>query len=134
MYVCTCRCDELVKVFVEDPSPEARLLVGGDMRKIQLCFTLLKVNTHTHTHTHYHNLCTMQARVKTTPAPFLPPPSSSPNTHSQTLSGDNKQMTSDPMTSELKKLIRQKDEEIIIPPSPYIMCPVYGGVLNSEVS
>ena len=63
----------------------------------------------------------MQARVKTTPAPFLPPPSSSPNTHSQTLSGDNKQMTSDPMTSELKKLeeiIRQKDEEIIIPPSP----------------
>ena len=39
-----CRCKELVKVYMEDLNPEARLPVGSDMRKIQLCFQLLKVS------------------------------------------------------------------------------------------
>ena len=54
--VCLFRCEELVEVYLRDPSPETRLLVGGDLRKIQLCFTLLKVYIHTltaHTLTHH---------------------------------------------------------------------------------
>ena len=36
-----------MKVYIEDLNPEARLPVGSDMRKMQLCFQLLKVsNTH----------------------------------------------------------------------------------------
>jgi len=38
-----CRCGELVHAYLQDSSPEARLLVGGDMRKIHLCFQILKV-------------------------------------------------------------------------------------------
>ena len=41
--MCVCRCEQLVASYLEDESPEARLHVGGDMRKIQLCFSLLKV-------------------------------------------------------------------------------------------
>ena len=42
---CVCfRCDVLVGAYVADTDPEARLLVGADMRKIQLCFQLLKVH------------------------------------------------------------------------------------------
>lgn len=37
------RCEELVRAYVADPSPEATLMVGGDMRKIKLCFALMKV-------------------------------------------------------------------------------------------
>ena len=37
------RCDELVNGYVMDTDPEARLQVEADMRKIQLCFQLLKV-------------------------------------------------------------------------------------------
>lgn len=37
------RCVELVGAYLQESSPEARLLVGGDMRKIQLCFQLMKV-------------------------------------------------------------------------------------------
>ena len=29
--------------YIKDTSPEAKLMIGGDMRKIQLCFYLLKV-------------------------------------------------------------------------------------------
>ena len=32
-----------MQAYVEDTSPEATLMVGGDMRKIKLCFSLLKV-------------------------------------------------------------------------------------------
>ena len=32
-----------MKACIQDVDPEARLSVGGDMRKIQLCFQLLKV-------------------------------------------------------------------------------------------
>ena len=39
------RCNQLVTAYLEDTNPEARLLVGGDMRKIQLCFALLKVHS-----------------------------------------------------------------------------------------
>ena len=38
-----CRCGELVHAYLQDGSPEAQLLVGGDMRKIQLCFQIFKV-------------------------------------------------------------------------------------------
>ena len=38
-----CRCKELVQTYLQDPSPEARLTVGSDMRKIQFSFQLLKV-------------------------------------------------------------------------------------------
>ncbi|XP_076026680.1 kinesin-like protein KIF6 [Genypterus blacodes] len=34
--------EELVKAYLEDPDPEATLSLGADMRKIQLCFSLLK--------------------------------------------------------------------------------------------
>ena len=33
-----------MKGYIEDLNPEARLPVGSDMRKIQLCFQLLKVS------------------------------------------------------------------------------------------
>ena len=33
----------LVKSYLEDDSPEAYLGVGADMRKIQLCFQIMKV-------------------------------------------------------------------------------------------
>lgn len=33
----------LVKSYLEDDSPEAYLSVGADMRKIQLCFQIMKV-------------------------------------------------------------------------------------------
>lgn len=36
------RCHELVQLYLKDKNPEVQLLVGGDMRKIQLCFQLLK--------------------------------------------------------------------------------------------
>ena len=39
----TYRCKQLVQEYVQDPNREARLMVGSDMRKIQLCFSLLKV-------------------------------------------------------------------------------------------
>ena len=38
-----CRCGELVHAYLQDSSPEAQLLVGGDLRKIQLCFQIFKV-------------------------------------------------------------------------------------------
>ena len=38
-----CRCRELVRAYLEDEGVESRLLVGGDMRKIQLCFAIMKV-------------------------------------------------------------------------------------------
>ena len=42
-FVLVRRCDELVNSYVADTDPEARLQVDADMRKIQLCFQLLKV-------------------------------------------------------------------------------------------
>ena len=44
------KCKELVRVYMEDLSPKARLSVGSDMRKIQLCFQLLKVGVAMHVH------------------------------------------------------------------------------------
>ena len=44
-FVIYCRCKRLVEEFIKDTNPECRLMVGGDMRMIQLCFQLLKVNT-----------------------------------------------------------------------------------------
>ncbi|XP_035466705.1 kinesin-like protein KIF6 isoform X2 [Scophthalmus maximus] len=34
---------ELVKAFLDDPDPDETLLLGPDMRKIQFCFSLLKI-------------------------------------------------------------------------------------------
>ena len=34
----------LVKSYLEDNSPEAYLSVGADMRKIQLCFQIMRVS------------------------------------------------------------------------------------------
>ena len=52
MCVCSCvrvvRCEELVQAYLKDPSPEAVLLVGGDIRKIKYCFGLLKVTCIVH--------------------------------------------------------------------------------------
>uniref|UniRef100_A0A3Q2G551 Kinesin family member 6 n=1 Tax=Cyprinodon variegatus TaxID=28743 RepID=A0A3Q2G551_CYPVA len=39
------RLDELLKAFLNDPDPDVILSLGPDMRKIQHCFFLLKVNT-----------------------------------------------------------------------------------------
>ena len=53
MVVVGYRCGQLVEKYLQDDSPEARLLVGGDMRKIQLCFSLLKVHVQcTQTYSH----------------------------------------------------------------------------------
>ena len=41
------RCEELVQAYLQDLSPESKLVVGGDMRKINHCFALLKVRTNT---------------------------------------------------------------------------------------
>lgn len=40
------RCEELVNSYLADSDPDAVLAVGSDMRKIQCCFSLLKVSTH----------------------------------------------------------------------------------------
>uniref|UniRef100_A0A3Q3L1K9 Kinesin family member 6 n=1 Tax=Labrus bergylta TaxID=56723 RepID=A0A3Q3L1K9_9LABR len=37
------KLEELVKAFLEDPDPDVTLSLGADMRKIQCCFSLLKV-------------------------------------------------------------------------------------------
>ncbi|XP_054470457.1 kinesin-like protein KIF6 [Anoplopoma fimbria] len=37
------RLEELVKAYLEDPDPDVTLSLGPDMRKIQHCFTLLKI-------------------------------------------------------------------------------------------
>uniref|UniRef100_A0A673CBS2 Kinesin family member 6 n=1 Tax=Sphaeramia orbicularis TaxID=375764 RepID=A0A673CBS2_9TELE len=37
------KLEELLKAFLEDPDPDATLLLGPDMRKIHHCFSLLKV-------------------------------------------------------------------------------------------
>ncbi|XP_068436732.1 kinesin-like protein KIF6 isoform X2 [Clinocottus analis] len=37
------RLEELVKAFLEDPDPDVTLSLGPDMRKIQHCFSLLKI-------------------------------------------------------------------------------------------
>ncbi|CAI8004769.1 Kinesin-like protein KIF6, partial [Geodia barretti] len=76
------RCERLVQDYLQDSSPEARLLVGGDMRKIQLCFSLLK------------------ARVK---SPLL---HTTPKTATPT---NQPTVTADP---RLEEVIRQRDEEI----------------------
>jgi len=39
------RCEELVSTYLSDNDPDAVLAVGADVRKIQYCFMLLKVNT-----------------------------------------------------------------------------------------
>jgi len=44
-----CRCNEAVDAYIEDKDGQAVLNIGGDMRKIQLCYSILKVgfsNTH----------------------------------------------------------------------------------------
>lgn len=41
--VCAFRLEELVKAFLGDPDPDVTLSLGPDMRKIQYCFSLLKV-------------------------------------------------------------------------------------------
>jgi len=38
------RCEELVSSYLNDNDPDAVLSVGSDMRKIQYCFSLLKVS------------------------------------------------------------------------------------------
>lgn len=43
LFVCVFRLKELVKAFLDDPDPDETLLLGPDMRKIQFCFSLLKV-------------------------------------------------------------------------------------------
>lgn len=42
-FVSFLRCKELVQAYIQDMSPEAVLMVGGDMQKIRHCFWLLKV-------------------------------------------------------------------------------------------
>lgn len=44
-YLCLClfRSEELVKTFLDDPDADVLLSVGPDMRRIQYCFSLLKV-------------------------------------------------------------------------------------------
>ncbi|KAK5857101.1 hypothetical protein PBY51_010367 [Eleginops maclovinus] len=37
------RLEELVKAFLDDPDPDLMLSLGSDMRKIQFCFSLLKI-------------------------------------------------------------------------------------------
>ena len=49
--VCMCVCSRVerqVKSYVEEDSPEAYLSVGADMRKIKLCFQLMKVRKNMH--------------------------------------------------------------------------------------
>lgn len=41
--VCVIRLEDLVKAFLGDPDPDVTLSLGADMRKIQHCFSLLKV-------------------------------------------------------------------------------------------
>ena len=43
-----CRCEELVNSYLSDNDPDAVLAVGADVRKIQYCFMLLKVNSLSH--------------------------------------------------------------------------------------
>ncbi|KAM6912811.1 uncharacterized protein FYW49_011245 [Xenentodon cancila] len=38
----TCKLEELVKTYLNDPDPDVTLSLGSDMRKIQHCFSLLK--------------------------------------------------------------------------------------------
>lgn len=40
---CVCRLEGAVKAFLNDPDPELMLSLGPDMRKIQHCFSLMKV-------------------------------------------------------------------------------------------
>ena len=57
MCVCVCVCSRVerqVKSYVEEDSPEAYLSVGADMRKIKLCFQLMKVRK---------NMCNMHLQV-----------------------------------------------------------------------
>ena len=126
--VCLFRCEELVDVYLRDPSPEARLLVGGDLRKIQLCFTLLKVYIHTHsTHSQQHTLTahTLTAHTHSTHTHST----HSQHTHSliTQCSSQAKALTakgtthtdqsptattSDPQRTRLEEMIRQRDQEI----------------------
>ncbi|XP_061599259.1 kinesin-like protein KIF6 [Cololabis saira] len=39
----TCKLEELVKTYLDDPDPDVTLSLGSDMRKIQHCFSLLKM-------------------------------------------------------------------------------------------
>jgi len=39
------RCEELLSSYLSDNDPDAVLAVGSDMRKIQCCYSLLKVST-----------------------------------------------------------------------------------------
>lgn len=40
---CLFRCESALTAFLQDTDPEATLSVGTDLRKIQLCFQLMKV-------------------------------------------------------------------------------------------
>lgn len=54
LHVCLCLCfrlEELLKAFLDDPDPDVTLSLGPDMRKIQHCFSLLKVLTEPSMHT-----------------------------------------------------------------------------------
>ena len=37
------RCEEAVRLYLDDPDPESTLNIGHDLRKIQKCFKILKV-------------------------------------------------------------------------------------------
>lgn len=43
VYVHVFRLEELVKAYLDDPDSDVTLSLGPDMRKIQYCFSLLKV-------------------------------------------------------------------------------------------
>ena len=40
---CVFRCESALSAFLQDTDPEATLCVGTDLRKIHLCFQLMKV-------------------------------------------------------------------------------------------
>jgi len=53
------RCEELVNSYLTDNDPDAVLAVGSDMRKIQCCFSLLKVSACCIYYTVKNRICIM---------------------------------------------------------------------------
>ena len=39
------RCNEVVEVYIQDTDPDSLLNIGADMRKIQMCYKILKVSS-----------------------------------------------------------------------------------------
>ena len=39
------RCNEVVETYIQDTDPDSLLNIGADMRKIQMCYKILKVSS-----------------------------------------------------------------------------------------